>query len=103
MIASVVDYLDAIRELCREHGVARLEVFGSVATGAFDPDRSDIDFLVEFPPGYEFGPWLGRYFDLKDRLEELSGRPVDLVMAAAFRNPYFVRSLNASRRLLYAA
>lgn len=76
-------HLEAIRALCREFGVARLEVFGSAATGAFDPDRSDVDFIVDYPAGYEFGPWHSRYFELKERLERLLGRPVDLVMAGA--------------------
>jgi predicted nucleotidyltransferase len=96
-------HLAAIRDLCREYGVARLELFGSAATGAFDPDRSDVDFIVEYPPDYEFGLWLGRYFDLKDRLEALLGRPVDLVMLGAMRKPRFVESANESRQLLYAA
>src|ERR1700712_3925928 len=42
-------HLEAIRELCREFGVVRLEVFGSVQTYRFDPATSDIDFLVEYP------------------------------------------------------
>lgn len=101
--ALIEQHLDAIRALCREFGVTRLEVFGSIMTTHFDPDRSDIDFIVEYPPDYEFGLWLTRYFDLKERLEALLGRPVDLIMAGAMRNPYFIRSANESRRLLYAA
>ena len=45
----VEQHLEAIRALCREYGVARLEVFGSAATEEFDPDRSDVDFIVEYP------------------------------------------------------
>jgi predicted nucleotidyltransferase len=95
--------LEAIRELCREFDVARLEVFGSAATGAFDPDRSDVDFLVEYAPGTDLGPWMKRYFDLQERLSSLLGRPVDLVTTGALHNPYFVRAVNESRQLLYAA
>ena len=95
--------LEAIRALCQEYGVARLEVFGSAATDAFDPDRSDVDFIVEYPPDYEFGLWLTRYFELKDRLEALLGCPVDLVMAGAMRKRRFIECANESRRLLYAA
>ena len=73
----------AIRALCEEYGVTRLELFGSAATDAFDPNQSDIDFIVEYPPDYEFGHWLTRYFEFKDRLEALLGRSVDLVMAGA--------------------
>ena len=103
MIALVEEKLDAIRALCEEFGVLRLELFGSAATGAFDPARSDLDFLVEFPPDYDFGPWLTRYTELEDRLSELFGRPVDLVMMGGLRNPYVIQSINVSRRLLYAA
>jgi predicted nucleotidyltransferase len=103
MIPLVERHLDAIRALCREYGVARLEIFGSAATGEFDETHSDVDFIVDYPPDYDFGLWLGRYFELKDRLESLLGRPVDLVMAGAMRKPRFIQSANASRRLLYAA
>jgi hypothetical protein len=103
MIADIERNLEAIRALCREFGVVRLEVFGSAATGAFDPDRSDVDFLVEYAPETDLGPWMKRYFELEERLAALLGRPVDLVMVGALHNPYFIRSVNASRRLLYAA
>jgi predicted nucleotidyltransferase len=103
MSGLIEEHAEAIRALCREYGVARLEVFGSAATGAFDPARSDVDFIVDYAPETDLGPWLKRYFEFKERLEALLGRPVDLVMAGAMRNPYFIRSVNESRRLLYAA
>ena len=103
MIPLIEQHLEAIRALCREFGVARLEVLGSAATGDFDPASSDVDFIVEYPPDYDFGLWLTRYFELKERLETLLGRPVDLVMAGAMRKPRFIESANESRRLLYAA
>jgi predicted nucleotidyltransferase len=103
-MTDVVDqYLDAIRDLCREFGVTRLELFGSAATGEFDPERSDIDFLVEYPPDYDFGLWAARHFAFQERLADVLGRPVDLVMASALRNPRFIESINESRQLLYAA
>lgn len=95
--------IEAIRDLCREFGVARLEIFGSATGAAFDPERSDVDFLVEYLPNTDLGPWMTRYFELEERLAELLGRPVDLVMVGALRNPYFIQSVNDSRRLLYAA
>ncbi len=103
MVPLIEQHLEAIRALCREHGVNRLELFGSAATDAFDPARSDIDFVVEYPPGYEFGLWLTRYFEFKDQLEALLGRSVDLVMVGAMRERHFIESANESRRLLYAA
>ena len=94
-------HIAEIPGLCRRYGVARLELFGSAATDAFDPQRSDLDFLVEFDanPGGLFK----RYFGFKESLEKLYGREVDLVMVGAMRNPYFIESVNKTRRLVYAA
>lgn len=69
--------LDAIAEICRRHGVERLDVFGSVLRDDFRPD-SDIDFLVLFRRNAN-RPRLGEYEDLQDDLEALLGRKVDVV------------------------
>ena len=103
MIDLVTQHLDDIAALCRHYGVRRLDLFGSAATGDFDPERSDIDFLVEYPPDYDFGLWSARHFELKERLEQLLSRRVDLVMASALRKPRFIESVNQTRQLLYAA
>ena len=51
MHADILRHRDTLAALCRRHGVARLDVFGSAARGAdFDPARSDVDLLVEFAP-----------------------------------------------------
>lgn len=93
--------VEEIEELCRRYGVARLSVFGSAVSGEFDPDSSDLDLLVEFESDVE--GLFDAYFDLREALEELSGRAVDLVMASAVKNPFVVRSINDSRREIYAA
>lgn len=51
----IQDNLEAIRALCREYGVVRLDVFGSVVVDAFDLECSDVDFIVECQPDYDFG------------------------------------------------
>ena len=93
--------IELLADLCRRYAVRRLELFGSAASGAFDPQRSDFDFIVEFDgsPRSLFDD----YFGLKEGLESVYGRPVDLVMAGAMRNPYFIKSVNETRRLVYAA
>jgi len=103
MVSIVESNLADLQELCRRYGVRRLEVFGSAATEAFDPARSDLDFLVEFLPGQQLGPWLRHYFDFQADLAHLFGRPVDLVLSAAVRNRYFRKELDRTRTLLYAA
>lgn len=92
----------ALDELCRRYHVRRLELFGSVASGVFKPESSDIDFLVEFDPDYSKQAF-DDYFGLHEDLERLFGRKVDLVCANALRNPFFIEDVNKSRRLLYAA
>ena len=100
----VVDqHLHAIRVLCREFGVVRLELFGSAATPEFDPRRSDIDFLVAYPDDYDFGPWLSRRFELQERLEALLGRKVDLISIQALDNKWFRREANKTRKVVYDA
>lgn len=103
MIRLIEENREAIAQLCRKYRVARLEVFGSAAEGAFDADRSDIDFLIEFEHDAKLGPWLSNYFELKSELEQLFGRTVDLVMYSAMRNPYFIREANRTRQRVYVA
>ncbi len=78
MQADIEKKRDALAALCRQYGVARLEVFGSAARDVgFDPNRSDADFLVTFKDIARND--LTAFTDLKDALERLLGRPVDLV------------------------
>ena len=93
----------AIEEIARRYGVERLEVFGSVCTPAFDEGRSDVDFLVTYPDGYDHGPWLGRLQDLEQELAELLGRDVDVVMAHALRKPRFAAEAAKTRTVIYDA
>jgi predicted nucleotidyltransferase len=77
MIAAIADRLADLTALCRRHGVARLDVFGSAARGAdFDEATSDVDLLVELQPEADD---LTGFLDLGEALEALLGRPVDLV------------------------
>lgn len=91
----------AIADLCRRYGVRRLAVFGSAVTDRFDSERSDVDFLVEFAA--DAPRTIAHYFDLKDALEAMLGRDVDLVEASALRNPFVIASIEAGKEELYAA
>ena len=66
----------ALAELCRQHRIRRLSLFGSVLKRTDRPD-SDVDLLVEFDPDAVPG-----YFRLArieaDLSELLGGRRVDL-------------------------
>ena len=101
-MSTVLDaHLAEVQVLCRRHGVRRLEVFGSATTRAFDAQRSDLDLLVEFDDDPVH--LSDRYFGLKESLEALYGRSVDLVTVASLRNPYFIAAVNKMRQLVYAA
>ena len=102
MIELIEQHRDEIETACRKYQVARLEVFGSAADGTFDPSRSDVDFLVEFQRTGKIDA-ADQYFGLLEEFQAVLGRRVDLVCVRAMRNPYFIRSVDASRRLLYAA
>jgi uncharacterized protein len=103
MVAAVIEqHRDEVAALCRRFSVARLEVFGSAADGTFDPAHSDVDFLVEFRP-LDPGPLADAYFGLLDGLRRLFQRKIDLVIPRSIRNPYFLRGVNETRRLFYAA
>ena len=93
--------LPELPALCGRFGVQRLELFGSAAGEGFDPARSDADFIVDFGPGAQ-ADLFERYFGLNAALAELFGRPVDLVMAGAMRNPHFIAAVNRTRQTLYA-
>ena len=104
MVSAITDKHAELDELCGRFGVERLEVFGSAATDdRFDPERSDLDFIVQFRADQKLGPWLENYFALRDELSNLFGYPVDLVMASAMKSPRFIREANRTRRLLYGA
>jgi predicted nucleotidyltransferase len=103
MLPAIAQKRAALAALCRRHGVARLDVFGSGARGAdFDPTTSDVDFLVELkaPAGD-----LGRLLSLQTELEALLHRPVDLVSRPAVeasRNYIRRRHILSGARAIYA-
>lgn len=101
MYRPIETHHEAIERLCEKFNVARLEVFGSAATGDFNEQTSDIDLLVEFKPMDPI-PYADAYFDLADALEKLFGRKVDLVTVPSVRNPYFQRAINETRQPIYA-
>ena len=89
---------EEIIRLCRQYGVRRLAVFGSILRRDFDPQRSDADLLIEFEPGAD--PGFAGFLDLKEALEQVLGRPVDLVERDAVEQS---RNYIRRRRILQEA
>lgn len=103
MLADIETHRKELSALCRRFHVRRLDLFGSAARADFDPKRSDFDFLVEFDRGHPDALSLATYFGLKESLETLFGRPVDLVEPRAVENPYLKASIDRSREPVFAA
>ncbi len=102
MHSLIVRHRGELDRLCARFRVERLELFGSAATPDHDEVSSDFDFLVEFED-LEPSAYAEAYFGLLDALGALFGHPVDLVTISAIKNPYFLRGIQPSRTLLYAA
>ena len=66
---------NAINAACRQYGARCIRVFGSVARGEDGP-HSDINFLVDFPRGYDL---FAQRMPLAERLVESTGRQLDLI------------------------
>ncbi|MEJ5260849.1 MAG: nucleotidyltransferase domain-containing protein [Anaerohalosphaeraceae bacterium] len=103
MVTIIRQHLEELVCLCRRYRVKRLELFGSAGTeNGFQPDRSDLDFLVAFQP---MSPreHAKAYFGLLAQMQDLFGCPIDLVEIEAVRNPYFLEQVNRSKQEIYAA
>ena len=92
---------EAIIALCRQYGVRKMEVFGSVLRTDFDADTSDVDVLVEFMSGTTNN--FSNFLDFKNALEALFGRPVDLLELHAIRNRRLRHHIEQSSVPVYAA
>lgn len=92
-------YRQKITELCNQHHVESLYLFGSATKGTLK-ESSDIDLLVKFKQ-FALENYFINYMDLKDKLKLLFNREIDLVEAQTLKNPYLIKSINSSKELLY--
>lgn len=88
-----------IQQLCDIHKVKELYVFGSVLSEKFSVS-SDIDFLIQFGQ-VELLDYFENYMTLKEKLELLFNRPVDLAENQAIRNPIFRNIVDREKKLIY--
>ena len=103
MLAPIIeDNKYAISALCRKHSVKALWVFGSAATGAWNPETSDVDFLVDLG---DYEPGIAdRFLDLADDLESLVCRSIDLITVRGLANkPRLEQRINTHRVEIYDA
>ena len=91
--------LDAIKRLCQVSKVKSLFAFGSVTRDDFT-DESDIDLIVDFDENDPL-KYSDLYFNLKDKLEGLLRRKIDLLEERAIRNPFFRQELEQTKVKIY--
>ncbi len=95
----ISDKLPQLIQLCKSYKVESLYIFGSVNTETFRPD-SDVDFLITFGD-VDLFDYFDNYLDLKEKLEEIFKRPVDLVEEKTVKNPVLRRSIDKNKLLIY--
>lgn len=94
---------EAIERFCRRWNIRELSLFGSVLTDAFGPN-SDVDVLITFTdPSPDLGPWGEKLDQMREELEAMFGRRVDLVQKKLVKNPFRRHHILTTRRIIYAA
>ncbi|MFV8369218.1 nucleotidyltransferase family protein [Flavobacterium sp. LB2R40] len=96
---AIQSYSEDITTLCKTHNVKTLYAFGSVLTEKFNSE-SDIDLIVEFQP-LDVLDYADNYYDLKFSLETILKRQIDLLEEKAIKNPYFRKTINQNKQLIY--
>lgn len=85
---------------CRRWKIEEFALFGSVLRNDFGPE-SDIDVLVTFDPSAQWS--LFNLAAMQLELEEMFGRPVDLVERRGLQNPFRRRAILNSLEVIYAS
>ncbi len=88
-----------VERVCRRLPVKRLGLFGSALRQNFS-QSSDVDVLVIFDSGENIDLF-DKYFELKERLEEIFEREVDLVVDKKFKNPVLREAIDRTRVVIY--
>ncbi len=78
----ILEIIEDNRHSLKQLGVKRIGIFGSFARNT-SKKNSDVDVLVEFQPGEKT---FDNYMDIKELLEGLLKRKVDLVIREAIKS-----------------
>ena len=98
----VEDKISELKVLCIKYKVDNLYVFGSINTIDFN-EESDIDFLISFSKKIIVDEYSENYFLLHAQLQALFNRKIDLLTENSLSNPYFIKSFEQSKQLVYEA
>lgn len=103
MIELIENKIEALKQICKDHYVTKLYLFGSAAKGNFDPGTSDLDMVVEFSKTIDPVDYATNYFSLLENLEKLFSRKVELLSLKALKNAVIIKEIENSKIQLYAA
>jgi len=98
----IKDRLPEIKQICEKLGVKSLYLFGSAEKEMFNKN-SDFDFLIEFKQSLSIEEYTDNYFTIHYKLRELLKREIDLVTQNSLSNPFFIKSIEQNKKLLYGA
>ncbi len=93
---------DRLTELCKSLNIKKMMVFGSATSDKFT-NNSDIDFLISFNDNISFEEYTDNYFKLHYKLREIFKRDIDVVTERTLTNPFFIKSVNKTKQLIYEA
>lgn len=91
--------MERIKNLCEQYRVKSFSAFGSVTRNDFRDD-SDIDFVVDFEETDPF-KYTDLYFQLKNKLEHILQRQIDLIEERGIKNQVFRKELDRTKILIY--
>jgi hypothetical protein len=97
----LIDKHQELIDLCKLFSVKKMHVFGSASTDKFN-ESSDIDLLIEFDD-LTVEQYTDNYFELHYKLQDLFGRKIDLLTEKSLSNPYFIKRVEQTKKLVYAA
>jgi len=100
MDSIILSNINAIRPFFKQHKIEKAHVFGSVVTDDFN-ENSDIDFLIKFKAGIDPLEKGELWWNLHDTLRDYFKREIDLVTENSLKNPYFIKELNKTKKLIY--
>ena len=96
----ILSNINEIGQFFRKHKIERAYAFGSVLKDNFD-DSSDIDLLIRFKPGIDPIEKGELWWGLHDTLRDFFNREIDIVTENSLKNPYFIKELEKTKKLIY--
>jgi len=96
----ITENIEKIKEYCKKYKVKELYAIGSVVSNRFS-ENSDIDLLIKFD-NISIEEYTDNYFTLHKLFRKIFNRKIDLITDKSLNNPFFIKTIEKSKQLLYA-